>query len=168
MTGAMSRIEVLAFDPGQTTGWCYMAMPKGLLRLTGVEDLDDWVYGEIDCLDENSGAMSMLELVGQYPNAALIVENFIADHRMDKAKHTLSPVRMTAAFSYALWRDFPGKRFSYQSASQAKTTCTDDRLKLWELYDRFSGPHARDATRHAFLYLRVQRGKEREKGGALD
>lgn len=134
-----------------------MSMPVGLKALRGAEDLHDWEYGEIDCSDENAGALLMADLVAKYPKAVIVVENFTPDHRMDKARHTLSPVRVTAAFSYALWRDFPGLEFIYQSASQAKTTCTDDRLKMWELYDRYSGPHARDATRHGFYRLRVMR-----------
>ena len=131
--------------------------PSGL---KGKSSLKSFEYGQINCLDENAGAMLMLGLVRQYPEAAIVEENFTPDHRMDKARHTLSPVRVTAALSYGLWRDFPGVRFIYQSASQAKTTCTDDRLKLWGLYDRSSGPHARDAIRHAYYYLRVANAEQ--------
>lgn len=154
-----SEIEVLAFDPGQTTGWCYMKMPTGLPRLDGFSSLTGFKYGQIDCLDENEGVLSMLALAGQYRNAAVVLESFTPDHRMDKARHTLSPVRISAGFVYGLWRDY-NDGVIYQSASQAKTTCTDGRLKLWGLYDRNSGLHARDATRHAFYYLRIARSKE--------
>ena len=151
--------EVIAFDPGQTTGWCYMAMPRGLKKIEGFSSLNDFEVGEIDCLDEHAGIMSMLALTVEHPDATVVLESFTPDHRMDKAKHTLSPVRISAGFAYGYWRDF-GKGVVYQTASQAKSTCTDDRLKVWELYDRYSGPHARDATRHAFLYLRMARSLE--------
>ena len=49
-----------------------------------------------------------------------------------------------------------------QNRSPVKTTCTDERLKRWNLYDRSSGPHARDATRHAFYFLRDCRGSNME------
>ena len=147
-------------------------------------------YGEIDCMGrktepprishavnmggENSGVHQMLSIVlAEYPKSAIVLEDFILDFRKaDKTRDLLSPVRLTAAFSYALWRADPMvlgaglDRINIQDRSNPKTTCTDDRLRNWGLYDRHSGPHARDAMRHAFYFLRQRRGSglmEREK-----
>jgi squalene cyclase len=50
-------------------------------------------------------------------------------------------------------------RVILQNRAIAKSTATDDRLKAWGLYDTNSGPHARDATRHAITALRRARDK---------
>jgi hypothetical protein len=42
----------------------------------------------------------------------------------------------------------------FQTPSEAMSTVTDARLKDWAMYDRHSGEHARDADRHAILFLR--------------
>lgn len=41
------------------------------------------------------------------------------------------------------------EQITYYNASQAKQYATNERLKLWNLYDLTTGkPHARDASRH--------------------
>lgn len=178
---------ILAFDPGETTGWCALGVdPATLLGADGPEDvlqkrllLCD--YGEIDCsataaataipdsirrhaglnlMGENLGVHKMLKLVNEWPNCTVVIEDFILDmNRADQARHTLSPVRITSAFSYALFADgHNSEHIIVQNRSLAKTTCTDLRLKNWGLYDSGSGPHARDACRHAFYLLRTCRG----------
>ena len=178
---------ILAFDPGETTGWCAMGVdPTALL---GADTPTDTIqsrlllceYGTIDCsataattaipdsirrhaglnlMGENIGVSHMMGLVRDWPNATVVVEDFILDmNRADQARHTLSPVRITSAFSYALFADgHNSDHIIVQNRSLAKTTCTDARLKNWGLYDPHGGPHARDATRHAFYVLRTCRG----------
>jgi hypothetical protein len=178
---------ILAFDPGETTGWCAMGVdPSALL---GADTPTDTIqsrlllceYGTIDCsatassgdipdsirrhaglnlAGENIGVERMLGLVKDWPMAAVVVEDFILDmNRADQARHTLSPVRITSALSYGLHSmGHNPSKIIVQNRSLAKTTCTDDRLKNWGLYDSHSGPHARDATRHAFYVLRTCRG----------
>ena len=139
-------------------------------------------YGEIDCGarkgemgrpgqavnvgGENDGIQNMLGLVlARWPKSAIVIEDFILDFKKaDKTRDLLSPVRLTAAFSYGLWRADTVAigcgldRIFIQDRSNPKTTCTDERLKNWGLYDRHSGLHARDAQRHAYYFLRQCRG----------
>jgi hypothetical protein len=136
-------------------------------------------YGQIDCGTrhgetgwhnlnsggEAAGVYEMAKLVvSTYPKAAIVIEDFILDFKKaDKTRELLSPVRLTAAFSYEVWKQEPVigaglNRISIQDRSNIKTTCTDERLKNWGLYDRNSGQHARDAMRHAYYYLRQRRG----------
>lgn len=119
---------------------------------------------------ENEGVSKMLDMATViYPKSVVVVEDFIVDfNQITSGREALSPVRLISAFSYGLWREdhgilggglgLPGSqtmsRIWVQNRSLAKTTCTDTRLKHWKLYDQSSGPHARDATRHAFYFLR--------------
>lgn len=83
----------------------------------------------------------------------VVQEDFILQTR-DAARHTLAPVRVNAAFDYAL-RPKPevGLHKVKFLASEAKTTVTDARLKRWDLY--VPGPdHVRDAMRHGILFMR--------------
>ena len=166
---------VIGIDPGQTTGYCVLSVPDD--ALLGAHGPDDKLHhhvrintiGQIDCTPpwENRSAHELAEIMTElYPlDSIYAIEDFIIDFkRIDQQRSTLSPVRVIAKLEMALWEDpaFAGadiEKFIYfQSASLAKTTCTDERLKEWGLYDRSSGPHARDAMRHAYYFLRTCRG----------
>ena len=135
--------SVLAFDPGQTTGWCYMTD-------TGV-----WLMGEIDCRDEILGVQEMLGMCGQYQQSAVVFEDFILDPgKATMGRELLSPVRVTAMFEFGHAMTGYGNYIFLLNRSLVKSTCTDSRLKGWGLYDKHSGPHARDATRYAYYMLR--------------
>ena len=165
---------VIGVDPGQTTGYCVLSVPDAVLL--GARGQGDGMHkhvkvrtiGQIDCTPpwENRGAQTVANLfLVDFPKAAIACEDFILDFaRADKGRHTLSPVRVIAKIEMAIWSD-PGYHrtdieqfLNFQSASLAKTTCTDDRLKEWGLYDKHSGPHARDAMRHAYYFMRTCRG----------
>lgn len=171
-------VTVLAFDPGETTGWCLLGVPPSALTTPGVDlrvALRHIEYGQISCRDqsasgwsdtvhkhaglmmeaENNGVTKMLDLLSIYPDSAVIFEDFIPDERFDQARHTLSPVRIISAFCYGMQtQGFLLEQIHIQNRSMAKTTCTDLRLKNWGLLDRNSGGHARDATRHAYYFLK--------------
>ena len=181
----VNECAVLAFDPGETTGWCAM-----IGRQDDPTDLLYIDYGQIDCvakdlkgwfgnahkhagvnlMGENAGISEMVELsLNHFPKSAIVIEDFIPDmKRMDQARHTLSPVRITAGFSFGMscYRIGDGRlgdeRIFIQNRSLAKTTCTDERLKNWGLYDHKSGNHARDAVRHAYYFLRTCKGSNIE------
>lgn len=171
-------VYVIAFDPGETTGWCVLGVdPRELGTKTEARNLLRHIeYGQIDCHSqdekgwrdtverhvglnlhgENDGVNKMLAIVNCFPEAAIILEDFIPDERFDKARHTLSPVRIISAFSYGLeYEGFRMDQIHIQNRTMPKTTCTDLRLKHWGLYDDSSGKHARDAVRHAYYFLRV-------------
>jgi len=153
---------VLAFDPGETTGWCLMAVkPEDLT--TQAHPLDKVIehleYGQIDGrgIGENAAADNIVTLAASHSNAAIVVEDFILDFgQATSDRHTLSPVRINAIVNYEMHK--MGRNVIVQGRSGVKTTCNDTRLKHWGLYDSHSGAHARDAIRHAFFWLRTCRG----------
>lgn len=177
--------SVIAFDPGGTTGYCIMGTyPDALERPS--EDLHDALchidYGVIDCgtrhgqtgvgmarghdgmnlPGENDGIIRMINIVELHPRAAIVLEDFVLDvHKATRGRDLLTPVRVISGFTGLLHYCLGPKqleRIFIQNRSLAKTTCTDERLKNWGLYDGHSGPHARDATRHAYYFLRSCRG----------
>lgn len=156
---------VVAFDPGETTGWCLMGViPEDLSMQQGNamglhQVIKHMEYGQIDgrATGENLAADDIIRLAVCHPKAAVITEDFILDFKQATSdRHTLAPVRMNAILDYEMYRN--DRNVIVQGRSGVKTTCTDLRLKHWNLYDSRSGPHARDATRHAFYWLRCCRG----------
>ena len=173
---------VIALDPGGTTGYCVMGVdPATLTGDTGdlAGSLRHICYGEIDCgtkygqtgvgvsrghdglniSGEYEGIIRMVNLVEEYPTSVVVVEDFVLDVRKaNMGRELLTPVRIISGLSTLVQYSFGAKameNFYIQNRSLAKTTCTDIRLQNWGLYDGHSGPHARDATRHAFYFLRT-------------
>lgn len=82
-----------------------------------------------------------------------VMEGFdLREQSMDPGM--LSPIRVGSILMDRLDQIGNTNRVFFQSASDAKNVVNDERLKRWGFYDRESGPHARDADRHAILMLR--------------
>jgi hypothetical protein len=164
--------QVIAIDPGGTTGWCLMEVePRSLLpEGPGVlESVRKWKIGQVDCgstrgnlgtspyagistAGESAGAAVLSRLIRNWPGAAIVVESFVL-RQFSKDQDLLSPQRITAKLEQYLWTD--GRDYFTQSPSEGKTTATDERLKTWGFYTSEGGMvHARDATRHALTFLR--------------
>lgn len=130
-----------------------MTVPSKSL-LTGsdiTKQVKFWDHGQITG-DECWQAHQMVELADRWPRAVVVVEDFIL-RKFTKGRELLFPVRITEAFRYALW--LRQREMFKQMPSEAKTIATDDRLKMWGLYEREGGmQHARDADRHAISWLR--------------
>lgn len=148
---------VFAVDPGGTTGWSVLSVrPEALAdpKVLILANITMWQHGQVDCLtDELWGVSILQEIAMTVPGSVVLVEQFVI-RRFDQKEDFLSPVRITAAFDYAL-RTRAGVRTYRQQPSEALRTCTDARLKEWGLYEREGGMgHARDADRHGVLWLR--------------
>lgn len=156
-------LPILAFDPGGTTGWSLLVLPK---QIGGSDifswNLDSilrsrvsWIHGEVHTMGEEDKAVYQLsKMCDSWPTAAIVVEDFILrSERKEKGRELLSPVRLTAKLETYLWRQ--DRQMFLQQAAQAKTTITDERLQLWGCKADDGLPdHARDADRHAVLFLR--------------
>lgn len=145
---------VIGLDPGGTTGWSVMCVhPLSLVdnALSVLDNITYWQQGEFTGT-EWSHVQEIETLVDVWQNASIVIEDFILQ-QFNQSRDLLSPVRLTAAIEYELWKD---SRHSFrQTPAAAKTTCTDERLRQWGYYKSAGGEgHARDATRHALLFLR--------------
>lgn len=172
-----SEATVIAIDPGGTTGWSLISVHPESLTEPHADFLDNIFshqHGQVDCgsrrgnLDsslhdgistdgEFSGVYDLSKFIESWPVAAVVIEDFsLRQLRMDR--ELLSPVRITSAIGYSMW--VSGRDYHVQTAGDAKSICTDNRLKEWKMYDSTGGlQHARDADRHAILFLRKCKAK---------
>lgn len=162
---------VIALDPGGTTGWSLISVHPESLTEPNADFLDNIFHhqhGEVDCGSrrgnlqsslhegistdgEFSGVYDLTKFIESWPVAAIVIEDFTL-RQMRKDRDLLSPVRITAAIGYNMWA--MGRDYHVQSAGDAKNVCSDVRLKEWKMYDTSGGlRHARDADRHALLFL---------------
>lgn len=101
---------------------------------------------------EAIGVYKLMKLIDTWPDAVIVIEDFVL-RTLQKQKDLLSPVRITAALSYELWRR--NRCYFAQNVSDAKSIFTDDRLKTFEVYtEKGAMRHARDADRHLLLFIR--------------
>jgi hypothetical protein len=66
----------------------------------------------------------------------------------------LAPVRVLDRLLDRMWCEESELPVFFHSSSEAMNTVTDERLRRWHMYDSGSGVHARDADRHALLFVR--------------
>lgn len=155
-------ISTLWFDPGGTTGWCVISIEAAAL-LGGGKVLDNiyhWSQGQMPG-DEMVQADALSELVSVWPGAAVGIESFEL-RKFTKDKALLAPVRLGAMIEWAVTRgggagvESEGRLWSmhWQTPSAAMSTCSDSALRSWGMYRADGEEHARDATRHALLFLR--------------
>ena len=159
---------VIGIDPGGTTGWSLMRIDPEVLA-DSKADLTakhiDHAHGQVDCGSrrgtiadhgisdgEFAGIFDLAKLCRQWPSAAVVIEDFtLRQFRQDR--DLLRPVRITSGIGYTLWLD--GRDYFTQGPADAKRVCSDNALRQWGLYDSYNGmQHARDADRHAILFLR--------------
>lgn len=116
-----------------------------------------WV---VDTSTESHAVHQMVDLVRQWPGAAVVIEDFIV-RQFNSGRDFLAPVRLTAGLEYGLWK--VGIQPFRQQPSEAKSAITDQRLKQWGFYSSRGGlNHARDADRHNLTFLR--KCKDGQKG----
>lgn len=159
----LTTAPVIALDPGQTTGWSLMVVhPESLIdpKEKVLESITTHHHGQVKSVwddytmtdGESIAVDDLWHFIEAWPEAAIVMEDFIIRIN-DRSRQFLSPVRIMARIDYLLWKH--GRTSFRQSPSDAKNTCSDARLKEWGLYDSYGGlNHARDADRHALLFLR--------------
>lgn len=153
-SGEPEPFYVLAFDPGGTTGWAVFgiwpeAMSDPAQPILG--NVAFWSAGQFTG-PEDDQVDQMISLVEAWPEESdIAVEDFIL-RQFTMARDLLAPVRVTAAFKYAL----RPRTFTRQQPSLAMRSVTDDRLKAWGFWAPLKGQeHARDAVKHAITRLRL-------------
>lgn len=161
----MAWCEVLAYDPGGTTGWAVMCIePKELLNGGSLRrrSLKHYAAGQI-VGSEMTQVDQLVELIDIWPNAAVVGESFVQRIRNTglETDPAYSPVRINAVIKWWLATE---DRFLYkQTPTTAKSAWTDERLEAAKLDPEggHANRHARDGCRHAALFInraRQQKG----------
>ncbi len=153
--------RVLWIDPGKVSGVaCVWLDPVGLesnwpLPRCVLATMSGYLYGAE--VGQAKAFINLAALLDEAPGLAVGVESFILG-QFNLSPDLLSPVRIRAMLDFHFATD--GRELWAQSASDAKTSVTDARLRLWGLYE--SGPdHIRDAMRHCLLWAKKIRGHSR-------
>lgn len=138
-------------DPGEAAGSFEEilqgqgAFGGGALRPEYVEDFEQ---------------LNMLQnLLETWPNSAWGYEDFIP-RKLQMDRDFLAPVRIFSALTYSeIAHGTHGRLPFVQQPAMAKTTASDQRLKMAKMY-RPGMPHANDAARHVLTFFRRARAQE--------
>ena len=184
------RLTVVAFDPGGTTGWSLMMIDYDDLkdpRKSVQSCLRRWYHGGVDCgsnsgdaadsasatgydlgiseTGEAAGIAICENIVGEAlamaaGPVAVVIEDFIIDpDRMNMGRDFLSPVRTMSRLEQLLWES--RSTTVHKQMPSEKPTASDERLVRWGMYTEGKGHrHARDADRHALIFLRKLKQKQ--------
>jgi hypothetical protein len=157
------HLHVIGIDPGGTTAYCRITVPR--LCIFGDEEADilEWDYGEWYAA-EPAMSLEVARLVREVQGLdyktgpAVVAEQWDIDPSFKSTdQETYSPVRINAQLEFLHWEGRMGDAtLTFQSRTIAFGTFTDARLKKRGLYVEGSD-HIRAATKHALTALRRAR-----------
>lgn len=153
--GQFDDVVILGLDPGGTTGWGVLSFPRATFWNSDaiLTECMDWECGEIEG-SEDEMADEVLGLIEEWEPDVQAWERFSL-LRLDAE---LSPVRIMAKLQFAKYMD-PDQYGAnddvlYFSPSDAMSTCSDLRLKRWEMWPK-GMEHGRDGLRQAMMAARA-------------
>lgn len=182
--GVGKNLVIFAVDPGTSTGWSALKVPVARLVATGATRTLPWCRwrhgtvlrsgtlgtGHLAQAVDDSRHVTHLMNVARKVHEEMVFdgdedEGWPADEfvfvlesfslrMLSMDTNLLAPVRVLDRLVDRLWTAGSRVPVFYQSPSDAKNSVSNERLKRWHMYDPSSGEHARDADRHAILFLR--------------
>jgi hypothetical protein len=138
----MTDFEVLAIDPGGTTGLCY-----GVLR------------GKTLTLTPSQGRFTPLQfkmILEQLPASTYVVCESFEYRKGARAGLDLTPAHLIGVVMACV---LPPERVRFQTAAQGKGYWSNDKLKSVGAYKQ-ALPHAMDATRHLLHWYKFGFGSQ--------
>lgn len=173
MSMESAPLAIIGVDPGVTTGVAIATLQrKEIGSLTDVfVEMGQLSYGFsgngfdiIESASAEEGEAKVAAEIAQLVRTAvlhgsrvvLVIEDFVV-RRFDSSREFLSPVRITARIQQELFNDTicQGVTVAMQSPSDAKQTCTDERMKKWGIQPKtHKDRHGLDAARHCVLFIR--------------
>lgn len=173
MSMESAPLAIIGVDPGVTTGVAIATLQrKEIGSLTDVfVEMGQLSYGFsgngfdiIESASAEEGEAKVAAEIAQLVRTAvlhgsrvvLVIEDFVV-RRFDSSRDFLSPVRITARIQQELFNDTicQGVTVVMQSPSDAKQTCTDERMKKWGIQPKtHKDRHGLDAARHCVLFIR--------------
>ena len=173
MSMESAPLAIIGVDPGVTTGVAIATLQrKEIGSLTDVfVEMGQLSYGFsgngfdiIESASAEEGEAKVAAEIAKLVRTAvlhgsrvvLVIEDFVV-RRFDSSREFLSPVRITARIQQELFNDTicQGVIVAMQSPSDAKQTCTDERMKKWGIQPKtHKDRHGLDAARHCVLFIR--------------
>lgn len=164
-----NRKVVIGIDPGVTTGLSVMIvsdMKKGVesvmawgsdqISYGGSGNLKDLYDGD-EAFPEQEISLSIGKAIlrwAKYNEVYVVIEDFII-RQQNSTRDFLAPVRITAGIMQSIFKNGAKVYVAFQSPSDAKGTCTDERMDAWGFPIKTQKDrHSRDADRHSILLLR--------------
>lgn len=131
--------RLLCLDPGHTTGWA--VFEDGKLTACG------------QALTEKEGWGCISQLFRDIQPTMVIYENYrVYAHKLERHSNSeVYTLRLVGVIEF-LADDVYKIPYYNQMAHQAKGFMTDEKLKIWNLY-QIGKKHARDAIRHGAYFL---------------
>lgn len=164
-----NRKVMIGIDPGVTTGLSVMIVSDLREGIEGVmawgsDQLSYGGSGNVRDLYEGDRSFPEQEISekiaqgilrwGKYNEVYLAIEDFII-RQHNSTRDFLAPVRITSGILQAIHKKGVEVNLVFQSPSDAKGTCTDDRMDSWGFPIKTQKDrHSRDADRHSILLLR--------------
>lgn len=140
-----STTQLVAIDPGETTGICRFEGPNLVDARQLVTD------------EPGIGAARVRDYINESHPEYVIMESYrvYAWKTEDHTWNSMHTSQLIGAIKYLCSEMRPSIPVVMQSAQIAKGFVTDDKLKAWGLWIK-GQKHARDAIRHAVYYLLFQ------------
>lgn len=137
--------NLLALDPGETTGWSNFQNNSDGLILLGR-------FGQVKTWPEEDMVKSLTGLFDLIKPDTVVYERY-AVYAWRAREHTWSnvPTLQIIGCIRTLCLQRGIQNVHEQTAQIAKGFCTDDNLRMWGLYER-GQRHARDSIRHGAYY----------------
>lgn len=163
------RLIMIGIDPGVTTGLSVMVISdpaEGLegimawgsdqLSYGGSGNISDLYTGEVNFPEQEISQKigRAIKEWAKHNRVIVAIEDFIIRQK-NSGRNFLSPVRITSGIMQEIFGSGLNISVTFQSPSDAKGTCKDERMDLWGFPIKTQKDrHSRDADRHLILCLR--------------
>lgn len=136
--------SLLAFDPGQTTGWAFFRSSEDDIFLEEVGQADTWPMA--NCIPNLTYLYNVKKPLKVVHEVYRVYSWKTEDHTWSDVPtlHVIGCIETLCIQQHITYES--------QTAQIAKNFCTDERLKDWGMYAK-GQRHARDAIRHGCYYL---------------
>ena len=131
---------IIAIDPGARTG--YVVINSEDLEIIDHEEIENW-------FDVGIRLEKDLKL---FPSAQVVLEKFIINSQTHKKGVQEEPKDVIGSCKW-LAQKYTTNKAVMQTASEAKTFATNDKLKAVGFWHKGGKGHANDAFRHAMVYM---------------
>lgn len=136
--------RILAFDPGETTGYCCFATTMDEAKIAQAGQIKTWPMEE--------AVASLTDIIVKMQPDKIVFESYqVYEWKADDHSWSQIPTVQVIGCLQTLCIQM-GIPYKTQTAQVAKQFCTDEKLEAWGYWMK-GYRHARDAIRHGCYFL---------------